>query len=164
MVSRGTVDHECARQDAPHCRRLPHNGLARHKSGVHGVFGVAPAILSPVFLPVRTTHRRQDRQRYHRAVRTEYARIHASGAGFPELFISMSRTRPSAPATAPPCLAICWWERLRLARIASRENGNYRADDVRLPPRPGQFKPGGPGATSASSWRSMTIRSSARSW
>ena len=36
--------------------------------------------------------RRQDRQRYHRAVRIEYARIHASGAGFPELFISMSCT------------------------------------------------------------------------
>jgi len=52
---------------------------------------VALAILSPVFFPVRTTHRRQDRRRYYRAVRIKYARIHASGAGFPELFISMSR-------------------------------------------------------------------------
>jgi hypothetical protein len=62
------------------------------KSGVHGVFGVAPAILSPVFFPVRTTHRRQEGAlwawRYYRAVRIKYARIHASGAGFPELFTS----------------------------------------------------------------------------
>jgi hypothetical protein len=65
---------------------------ARHNSGVHGVFGVALAILSPVGCPDWEEHRRQDPQRYHRAVRIEYARIHASGAGFPELSISMSHT------------------------------------------------------------------------
>jgi hypothetical protein len=81
---------------------------ARHNSGVHGVFGVAPGPegtpLSPVGCPDWEEHRRQDplrtfrRQRYHRAVHIEYARIHASGAGFPELFISASRTRGSRAA------------------------------------------------------------------
>ena len=56
------------------------------------MFGVAPAILSPVDCPDWEERRGQDRQRYHRAVRIEYARIHASGAGFPELFIFVSRT------------------------------------------------------------------------
>jgi hypothetical protein len=64
MISRGTAGHECALQHPPHCRRFPHNGSARHKSGVRAVFGVAPAISSPVFFPVRATHRRQDRRRY----------------------------------------------------------------------------------------------------
>jgi hypothetical protein len=75
--------------------------------GTHGAM-VAPGPkgtpLSPVGCPDWEEHRRQDplrtfrRQRYHRAVRIEYARIHASGAGFPELFISASRTRGSRAA------------------------------------------------------------------
>jgi hypothetical protein len=68
-------------------------------SGVQGVFGVAPGPagtpLSPVGCPDREEHRRQAPLRTFRRRRYQ-ARIHASGAGVPELFISMSHT-PRSP-------------------------------------------------------------------
>ncbi len=77
----------------------------------HGAM-VALAILSPVFFLVRTTHRRQGgalwAQRYHPAAHTEYLRIHASGAGFPELFISMSRTPLRSSFSTSPVIELSW--------------------------------------------------------
>jgi len=70
---------------------------AQHRSDVPSAFGVAPAILSPVGSPDWEEHRRQDRRRYQ-------ARVHASGVGFPELFIPMSHPwrRNRMPGSVDP--------------------------------------------------------------
>ena len=97
-VGRGTVTCEAPPSKGPDRHR------GAHKSGVHGVFGVAPGPegtpLSPVGCPDWEEHRRQDPLRTFRRRRYQ-ARIHASGAGFPELFISMSHSPSSRPIHSP---------------------------------------------------------------